>query len=444
MIKNINIPKETPSFFLRKTLVSAILIGCSMQVSPVFSDVQVFNDSSVNATTPSEVDTIAVDEILGSSSETGDTLFLDVGTDEFILSQKEWYVIQAYTDSALALPTTQASLESALLFGDSVEFDSHYQGLLEEYVAIHDTGKDWNTNIYPSIVDLALQLSNYKDIHLIFLKPLVDQLSAVSNGLISATFIEATFGKESQEYADAIQEVRSNFPAIKSYLNILNVFSSARMADALNAKESLATFATDLKDQSLSLDVYNDTFSDLLNLDNTESMRNRIDEINLEIQAINDEIAKKKRDVGLTAIGGGISLLIGGSILGSQIQALKDEISSLKSEKEGLQGDLAHAVALYESYEHATISIRQIDEKIEAAEPYVDKVMLAWQELTGVFVSLNTAIVSAEGPNGIENLDTAIAGFSTAGFVTVAESNWENISNKAKAFAQNAYVNSID
>ncbi|MGR6871117.1 alpha-xenorhabdolysin family binary toxin subunit A [Pseudomonas sp. HK3] len=435
---------KSPSVLLRNAVASAIMMGCVVQVSPAFSETQVINNASLQSSTQNDVEAIDINAVLGESSETGDTLFIDVESSDFVLSQKEWFVIQAYTDSALALPTTQAALESSLRFGDSVTFDAHYQGLLEEYIAIHATGEDWNTNIYPSIVDLALNLANYKDIHLIFLKPLLDKMAVISNGLADATIIEFTQGKESQAYIDAIQAVRSQFPAVKSYLNILNILSTGKLNEVENAKQSLLTFATSLKEQSLSLDTYSTTFSDLLNQDNTQTIRDRIDQINAEIRSINDTIATKKRDVGLTAIGGGISLLIGGGILGAQIENLKSEVNSLENEKSELTGDLAHAVALYASYGAASISVSEIDEKIEAAIPYIDTLKLHWQSVSSTFDALNTVITLAEGSNGIDNLDTAIAGFSTSGLADAADTNWKTISDQARAFAQNAYVNSVD
>ena len=105
--------------------------------------------SQVQAATT--IESVHFDTVTGVNGQ-----FMDLDSDEFLLQQQEWYTIQAYVEEALRLPITQLSMVNAFGIPANVSFNT-FQPLLNEYRSIHTTANNWNTNIYPSVVDLALK-----------------------------------------------------------------------------------------------------------------------------------------------------------------------------------------------------------------------------------------------------------------------------------------------
>jgi hypothetical protein len=84
----------------------------------------------------------------------------------FLLSQQEWYAIQRYVESALLLPDDEKKMRKDLATGPAEKipyigpFDE-FKDLLAGYQHIIPHVRNWKDNIFPETVQLAQDISNY-------------------------------------------------------------------------------------------------------------------------------------------------------------------------------------------------------------------------------------------------------------------------------------------
>ncbi|QFI37816.1 alpha-xenorhabdolysin family binary toxin subunit A [Moritella marina ATCC 15381] len=376
----------------------------------------------LHAQTVSEIPPLDYDTIQGDFE--GDSLFLDTGSDTSLLSTTEWYQIQAYATAAISLPTTEASLRTLTKFPASDAFTYEYQNLLSEFTSINQSGHDWNSNIYPSIVDLALQLANYGDIHPQLILPLMNQLTQLQqNALVFNLDAAAT-----------------NRDAALSFLNVLKNFTHIQQQATTKAVENLKQFAADVEAQKAQLDVIEGDFSTLLNSDSISTLRHNISLLNDEIAGYRDDLSEAKRNIGLCAIGGPLVLTICGSIEGARKVRLDNLIADIDNQINAANASLEHAVNLGASYEIAHSNINDMLTHIENALPQLKKVQLHWQGLESDFDSLTTSLNSLDSEDALRNANLLVAGIVSSPLAGTVGPKWLEISNKARQFAQNAYV----
>ncbi|PKG39118.1 alpha-xenorhabdolysin family binary toxin subunit A [Psychromonas sp. Urea-02u-13] len=354
----------------------------------------------------------------------GDSLFIDTGSDTSLLSTTEWYQIQAYATAAISLPTTEASLRTLTKFPVNDAFTYEYESLLTEFTNIHRSGNDWNSTIYPGIVDLALQLANYGDIHPQLILPLMDQITQLQTNAIMGNLTVAA----------------TNRDAALSFLGVLQSFTSAQQQATSNAVEELKQFAADVEAQKAQLDVIEGNFSTLLNSETISTLRENVRLLNQEIAGYRSDLSEAKRNIGLCAIGGPLVLTICGSIEGARKVRLDNLIAEVNTQINDANANLEHAVNLGASYELAHSNINEMLIHIENALPQLKKVQLHWQSLESDFDSLTTSLSSLDSEDALRNANLLVAGIVSSPLAGVVGPKWKEISSKARRFAQNAYV----
>lgn len=351
----------------------------------------------------------------------GNPLFIDVGSDTSLLSISEWYQIQAYAQGAIGLPNTEPELRAVTRFPESDEFTDAYRALLGDFQNVYTSGDSWNRTLYPNLVQLALDLANYGDTHAALIQPLITQL----------TLLQATFDPTQQE---------NHRQAAIGLLNALTSFSNARAADTQAAIDSLMNFRADVEAQSVSLDQREVDFQDMLDEDRVSQLQADIQDLNSRISQANSDLSEAERNLGLSAIGGVLGLAIGGGVFGSQIAELKGVISDLNNQLDQAEADLEHAMHLAASYELARDKVVEIDGLIDAALPHIRTVLAHWQGIGSDFTNLKENLEVTGGDNGLGNANAYASAFlANVGLGRVQE-NWFEISQKARTFAQNAYV----
>ena len=376
----------------------------------------------LHAQTVAEIPPLDYDTIQGNFE--GDSLFLDTGSDTSLLSTTEWYQIQAYATAAIALPKTEASLRTLTKFPANDEFTFQYQNLLTEFTNINQSGHDWNSNIYPSIVDLALQLANYSDIHPQLIQPLMDQLTQL----------------QQNAFAYNLSAAATNRDAALSFLNVLKNFTHIQQQATTKAVEDLKQFSADVESQKAQLDITEGDFSTLLNSDSISTLRNNISLLNSEIAGYRSDLSEAKRNIGLCAIGGPLVLTICGSIEGARKVRLDNLIEDINNQINAANASLEHAVNFAASYEIAHSNINEMLTHIENALPQLKKVQLHWQGLESDFDSLTTSLNSLDSEDALRNANLVVAGIVSSPLAGTVGPKWLEISNKARQFAQNAYV----
>ncbi|CAM2873821.1 alpha-xenorhabdolysin family binary toxin subunit A [Moritella viscosa] len=376
----------------------------------------------LHAQTVTEIPPLDYDTIQGNFE--GDSLFLDTGSDTSLLSTTEWYQIQAYATAAIALPKTEASLRTLTKFPANDEFTFQYQNLLTEFTNINQSGYDWNSKIYPSIVDLALQLANYGNIHPQLIQPLMNQLTQL----------------QQNAFAYNLSAAATNRDAALSFLNVLKNFSHKQQQATTKAVEDLKQFAADVEAQKAQLDVIEGDFSTLLSSATISTLRENIRLLNDEIAGYRSDLSEAKRNIGLCAIGGPLVLTICGSIEGARKVRLDNLIEEIDNQINAANTSLEHAVNLAASYELAHSNINDMLTHIENALPQLKKVQLHWQGLESDFDSLTTSLNSLDSEDALRNANLVVAGIVSSPLAGTVGPKWLEISNKARQFAQNAYV----
>ncbi|MEZ8781551.1 alpha-xenorhabdolysin family binary toxin subunit A [Vibrio splendidus] len=409
---------------ITKTLVlSSISIGLlsSFAFTSQAAPVQV-NQASAEQNIPQ----VTYDTIIGENG-----VFIDLDTDNFILKQQEWYQIQAYVEGALALPVTEASMKSTLSIPNDIPF-SNFQALVEQYSNIHDTAFYWKKDLYPSIVGLSLSLANYAQIKDYMLIPLSDAL----NEMLAKAF---------SPLPEDIEAVERNRKMAIAYLKSLQNFSMKYQQEVSDVGGSLLEFSATLDTQKLQLDVLEGTHNGYLS-DDGSALQQRVNDINARITQLNKDYTHYVT-VASTAVTYAWFPLVAGPIMGvygDKAEKARKLRNELQNEVKELQEQLTYTQKIYNSYHRSSESIEIISQQIENAIPHINKLKLNWQKMNADFTSLLVALEQAQDNADIMRDDTMFGAIGALANTTVAESNWSNISEKAKAFANNAYIQKMD
>ncbi|PTP45580.1 alpha-xenorhabdolysin family binary toxin subunit A [Vibrio splendidus] len=409
---------------ITKTLVlSSISIGLlsSFAFTSQAAPVQV-NQASAEQNIPQ----VTYDTIIGENG-----VFIDLDTDNFILKQQEWYQIQAYVEGALALPVTEASMKSTLSIPNDIPF-SNFQALVEQYSNIHDTAFYWKKDLYPSIVGLSLSLANYAQIKDYMLTPLSDTL----NEMLAKAF---------SPLPEDIEAVERNRKMAIAYLKSLQNFSMKYQQEVSDVGGNLLEFSATLDTQKLQLDVLEGTHNGYLS-DDGSALQQRVNDINARITQLNKDYTHYV-NVASTAVTYAWFPLVAGPIMGvygDKAEKARKLRNELQNEVKELQEQLTYTQKIYNSYHRSSESIEIISQQIENAIPHINKLKLNWQKMNADFTSLLVALEQAQDNADIMRDDTMLGAIGALANTTVAESNWSNISEKAKAFANNAYIQKMD
>ena len=377
--------------------------------------------SQVQAATT--IDPVHYDTVIGANSQ-----FIDLDSDEFLLQKEEWYTIQAYVEEALRLPITETSMINAFGIPADVPF-TNFQALLEEYMSVNTTADSWNRTVYPSMVKLALELSNYADIHKLFIAPLLDSLVAMK----TAALTQDLAGAEVQRQT-----------AI-ALLNILKSYSVTRQTDTATAEADLLNFAADIALQSGQLDQLRTTHADYL-LDDGSDLKRRIAEIQTRVTQLNADYDKYVTIAATTVtyawvpFYGILAAVPVAGVYGDKAEKARKERNQLKDDIKTLEEQLGYKEKVYVSYQESYKSIIAIENKVRAAIPHVNKLKGHWQGINADFTTMLELISSTEGANGLENAIALVGSITAQISVSQIQTEWQEISAKAAKFAQNAYI----
>ncbi|MFA0014106.1 alpha-xenorhabdolysin family binary toxin subunit A [Vibrio lentus] len=409
---------------ITKTLVlSSISIGLlsSFAFTSQAAPVQI-NQASAEQNIPQ----VTYDTIIGENG-----VFIDLDTDNFILKQQEWYQIQAYVEGALALPVTEASMKSTLSIPNDIPF-SNFEALVQQYSSIHDTAFYWKKELYPSIVDLSLSLANYVQIKDFMLNPLSDAL----NEMLAKAF---------SPLPEDIEAVERNRKVAIAYLKSLQSFSMRYQHEVSDVGGNLLEFSATLDTQKLQLDVLEGTHNGYLS-DDGSALQQRVNDINARITQLNKDYTHYVT-VASTAVTYAWFPLVAGPIMGvygDKAEKARKLRNELQNEVKELQEQLTYTQKIYNSYHRSSESIDMISQQIENAIPHINKLKLNWQKMNADFTSLLVALEQAQNNADIMKDDAMLGAIGALANTTVAESNWSNISEKAKAFANNAYIQEME
>ncbi|WDE05945.1 alpha-xenorhabdolysin family binary toxin subunit A [Thalassomonas viridans] len=369
------------------------------------------------------VDPAHYDTVIGTDGQ-----FIDLDSDKFVLHQEGWYTIQAYVEEALRLPVTETSMISAFAIPSNVPF-TNFQALLDQYVLVNGTASFWNVTLYPDMVKLALELSNYADIHSLFMAPLLDSLVAMKAAV------------DSQDLAGA--EVQRQ--TALSLLRILKSYAVSREEATAKAEMDLLMFADQIAMQSGQLDQLRNTHAEYL-MDDGSDLRERIAGLQTRVAQLNADydrfvtIAATTPTYSWIPIVGLLAGVPVAGVYGDKAEKARKERNQVLADIEELQTELNYKENIYASYQKSYTSIVGIENKIRAAIPYVNKLKGHWLEINSDFDTMLELIESTEGANGLGNALALVASIVSQTTVAQIQTEWQEISVAASEFAQNAYI----
>ncbi|RXE86966.1 alpha-xenorhabdolysin family binary toxin subunit A [Pseudoalteromonas sp. A757] len=377
--------------------------------------------ATANTAVP-EISPIMYDTLQGDIE--GSPLFIDVGSDNFLLTQEQWHTIQVFAESAVSLPNNEAAFRSATRYPADTPLNNDYIALMTTFESINASGQNWNHKLYPSIIDLATKLANYSDTHVLLIQPFIDELTKLHNASLSGD----------------LQAAEQSRQVAISFLNTFMNFVDGNLTKTQTVVDQLVTFQGDLTTHSGQLNTLEGTFEDILNKDQPANIRDRISTLQRRLNDLNDEKSDLKTGIGLSSLGGVLGLIIGGSIQGAQLEEVKSEINKVESQIETANKELAHAMSLAASYQIAKGQVEGMNEKIETALGNVRKVQVHWQSLYGDMQSLRDVLTQLNSDNALRNANVIVAGIVSSPLASNASNSWKDIADKARAFLQNAYL----
>jgi len=354
---------------------------------------------------------------------TGDNgAFIDMETDKFVLNQKEWFTIQAYVEGALGLPTTKAKMKSAMGIPDDIAF-SDFQALLDEYNNIYDNAYYWKSDLYPEVVKLSLSLSNYSDIQKIMLKPLSGALTNILIGV----------------------EVEKNRKLAIAYIKSLKTFSGRYHDQVADISTNLLDFSAKLETEKQQLATLQSTHSKYL-LDDGSEKQQEVNSLNSRIKQLNEDYDHYVT-VAATAVTYAWCPFVAVPIMGvygDKAEKARKLRNQLQNQLEILTPKLSMTQKIFNTYTRSTESINSISLLIDDAIPYVNKLKLHWQTMNTEFDSMLAALELAENDAEVLKLDAFVGAAGALANTAVVEMNWDHISEKAKQFANNAYIQKME
>ena len=368
-----------------------------------------------------------IEEISVKAITADDGVFIDTDSDEFLLERKEWQQIKAYVESALKLPTTEAQMRSLFkIHSDEVEF-SRFEAVLDQYNDIKSSARHWDTALYPDIVSLALSLGNYNGIRERFTQRITDSLNII---------IDKAFSTDEESQIE-LEKARQIAIAL---LSTLQSFSEQYQHQAAKAHSDLLEYATQMEEQRQQLQVLLDTHGQELENDGSE-LKEKLATLNNQITDLNAEYDHYVA-VSATAVvyvwAPMFSLPVMGAF-GKYAEDVRYKRNRILEEVEVLSQKLSTREKIYASYDASAKSIDQMYTKLNDAIPHINDVKLHWQKINTEFKSLIIALNNAQGKGSILQSNSFLSAAHTLANTTTIESNWSEISRKAKRFVENAY-----
>jgi DNA repair exonuclease SbcCD ATPase subunit len=209
--------------------------------------------------------------------------------------------------------------------------------------------------------------------------------------------------------------------------------------------DNLLDFSAQLDTQKLQLEVLEGTHNEYLT-DDGSVLQQQVNDINARIAQLNKDY-EHYVTVASTAVTYAWFPLVAVPIMavyGDKAEQARKLRNELQNEVKDLEEQLSYTQKVYNSYHRSSESIDLISQQIEDAIPHINKLKLNWQQMNTDFTSLLAALDEAENNADIMKDDAMLGAIGALANTSVAEMNWNNISEKAKAFANNAYIQEME
>jgi hypothetical protein len=336
----------------------------------------------------------------------------------FLLSQREWYTLQRYVESVLALPDDEKKMRKSLATGAGEKityigpFDE-FKALLAGYQTIIGHVKVWKDKVFPDTVELAQDISNYATMA----RTYYGALLAPIDTLLADPGNEAAKTKIANICTRLSREAKENEDRANLVFTQISQFAEETSADEVLLKNLSQDYEAKFGKHSA---------VDKANKEEMERLAAKIDELNKEYEY---DCLVAETTPTYAWIVFWVALIVA-SIYGDRAAKLKHEIDTKTGRLNTLKEEVQRATLLIGSLNVAIKGLADIQEQIAAALPSIQKIKGVWNaigsDLNKIGKIIKQDIVEEDDLKelGVEN---AIA-------------MWQECKDKSDGYQANAFI----
>jgi hypothetical protein len=337
--------------------------------------------------------------------------------ESFVLTQAEWFTIQRYATVAMALPHTEP-LVRAWLQMDAADDYTDFVPLEGALADVRKHGFEWEQDIFPRTVDLAVDVGNYADTASVFYGPLQDVLDILRR--------------------DPDDEVAAT--DLVDLVDALAGEAEAYEQRAAEVEQDLHGFATALEGDAARLGQVRSDYDEKY-----ESQDGELARLNAEIEALDAELAQLQKDYDHYVVVaattptyawaawpfGLIAATSVAGVYGDKAVKTLDLIHEKQGQIDAKNTRVGKITRLMRYVRVTTDNLSDIRDAVAAAIPAVQKVRAHWQVMHGDLEKIATLM-----RDDVLQASPLIAKLQ----VRNALKEWEAVAESASAYIANAYI----
>jgi hypothetical protein len=337
--------------------------------------------------------------------------------DDLVISQEEWFTIQRYVTSSLALPQTDAQLRLWLKMGQTEDI-APFVPLQQSFGGVRAHAADWEQRIMPGTVDLAFDLINYADTASVFYQPLLDVIA-----VLRTTPNDPVARQDFIDLASALAEEASYYEQRAAAVEL-----------------DLHAFATTLEGDEAELTRLSGDYEGQFGEQDGEikRIREQIAEKRAELEKANQEYTHACKVAGTTPTYawavppfGLIAASVVAGVYGDRAVKALNNIHQLEDQIAELDARAARVDRLLSVIREAGTGLFEIRNAVAGALPAIQAVRKSWDSMHADLEKI-VRVMSTDIHRG--------AALAKSLHVKNALNEWEDVALKADGYVTNAYI----
>ncbi len=299
----------------------------------------------------------------------------------FLLNQQEWYAIQRYVTSVLALPDTESKMRFNLAkvqAGEKIAYIGpfeEFKNLLLGYQAIIPHVAEWKDTIYPKTIELAQDISNYalkaEQYYGALLKPIEDLLADPDDQAAKNRF-QGVCNNLSREAAACEKRAQAVYKDIQG-------FAENTRKDEIRLKELAVEYEGKFGKHSAAMEAWNKEAA---------TLAKEIDDLNKDYEYA-CIVAKTTPTYAWIVFW--VALIVA-SVYGDRAAKLKHDMDVKRDRIAKLGEDTERALVLTSTLSVAIQGLSDIQKQIAAALPCIQKIENVWKAIGGQLTKIGETI----------------------------------------------------
>jgi hypothetical protein len=329
----------------------------------------------------------------------------------FLLSKKEWIIIQKYTGDGVYVPVNEAEMRKTLSLSSSDEIPD-FSELYSTYSSIKTHCQNWTDNTYREVLGVANEIVNYSRRAKVYYKPLLDYLPAI---LAGDTIALEMFQKICKKLAKEAAEFRDHAEALATMIGVF-------------AKDT----ANDYKDLTEIKVKYDEIYGE--HSDEVKELRKRVEKLRDDLVDAQDDYDDYSSQSWLSLLIGPLwGVVLKGVLDSTEGQALKAKVDAIEKEIKEADKIIKRNVYLMSLLDKTDSGTDKIQQQMAEALPIIQKIQGIWSSLHNDLDELSKIVMQ----DIHDDPDFADLG------IELAIMQWEAVGQEADDFRVNADVGFI-